>query len=376
MTSELFHRDVQAFDPTRPIEESVTPPKSWYTDPDFYRHEVARVFQRSWIPVGRVDAVQFPGDYFTVEVAGNPCVIVRGDDGKLYAHHNVCRHKGAIVAHQEDEGQHSCDLFQCPYHGWQYHLDGRLKKAPMLGQQRNFDRTAEGLQPMGVETWGPFVFIDMDAAMGGRDNPRDLHADVAPLEAALRGLRFDQLKFHRRYVYDMNCNWKVFADNSLDGGYHVMYAHQSLASGLEMQQFETEIFERTSVQVCDTKGHDSRLGERVVYAYLFPNLFINRYGDMMDTNIVLPMGVDRCRVIFDFYFDYEKLESWESRQKIRKSVASSHSIQQEDVEICESAQRGMQSMSWTSGRYSSTLERAVYAFHQLLHEELLIESPL
>lgn len=372
----VFREQLDAFDPHRPMVESVTPPKSWYTDVDFYEEEVARIFQRNWIPVGRVDAVQFPGDYLTVEVANNPCVVVRGEDGQLYAHHNVCRHKGAIVAHQEDEGRHSCDFFQCPYHGWQYDLNGRLKKAPMLGPQKDFDARSEGLQPIGVQTWGPFVFIDMDAAVGGRNNPRDLHADVAPLEEALVGLGFDHLKFHRRYTYDMNCNWKVFADNSLDGGYHVKYAHESLAEGLEMQEFETRIFERTSTQICETKGHDERLGERVVYAFLFPNLFINRYGDMMDTNIVLPLGVDRCRVIFDFYFDYEKLETWESRQKIRKSVASSHSIQLEDVEICESAQRGMQSMSWDCGRYSTVLEQAVHAFHCLLHEELQVDCPL
>jgi choline monooxygenase len=107
-----------------------------------------------------------------------------------------------------------------------------------------------------------------------------------------------------------------------------------------------------------------------MYAYLFPNFFINRYGNMMDTNTVLPLGVDRCCVIFDFYFDYDNLDEWESRKAIRQSLASSHTIQTEDIEICESAQRGMASMAWQHGRYSSVLERAVHAFHALHWLEL------
>ncbi len=301
---------------------------------------------------------------------GNPFVVVRDQQGDLRAHHNVCRHKGAVIAHEEDELQHQCEFFQCPYHGWEYHLDGKLKKAPLLGVQSDFRPERYGLAPISVDTWGPFVFVDLDGPVGGAQNPRKLHEDVAPITDLLTEMRFDQLKFYKRFVYDMNCNWKVFVDNSLDGGYHVHFAHEGLAEGLDMDHFETVIHDRTSIQVCDTTGGDPRLGDRVAYAYLFPNLFINRYGQMMDTNVVLPLGVDKCRVIFDFYFEYENFELWESRKLMRKAISSSHMIQEEDIEICESAQRGMNSMAWQHGRYSSILEKAVHAFHVLLWKEL------
>ncbi|MCA9187911.1 MAG: aromatic ring-hydroxylating dioxygenase subunit alpha, partial [Planctomycetales bacterium] len=347
-----------------------TPPGSWYTDPEFYQLEVARVFEKSWLPIGRIDQLAKPGDYITADIADNPIVVVRGDDGQPYGHHNVCRHKGAMLAEVEDDSRHRCAFFQCPYHGWEYQLDGRLRKAPMLGPQKNFDVSQYGLVPVSVDTWGPFVFVDLDGPIGGEGNPRVLHDDLAPIKGPLEDLGFEHLKFYKRFVYDMQCNWKVFADNSLDGGYHVKYAHEGLASGLDMEDFETHIFPRSSIQICNTTGDDARLGAKVMYAYLYPNFFINRYGNMMDTNIVMPVDVDRCRVIFDFYFDYDDMEAWESRRKIRQSVASSHSIQQEDIDICESAQRGMQSLAWRHGRYSSTLERAVHAFHVLLWHEL------
>ena len=90
----------------------------------------------------------------------------------------------------------------------------------------------------------------------------------------------------------------------------------------------------------------------------------------MDTNIVLPLTPNSCKVIFDFYFDYENFEDWDAKKRIRNSIADSHTIQEEDVAICESAQKGMNSMSWRYGRYSSSLERAVHAFHVLLWKEL------
>ena len=111
---------VEQFDTNRPIESSKTPPFAWYTDQAFYEYEVQRVFGRGWTPVGRLDQVLHPGDYFTSEVAGNPIVVVRDKTGELRAHHNVCRHKAAIVAKQEDETQHRCEYFQCPYHGWRF----------------------------------------------------------------------------------------------------------------------------------------------------------------------------------------------------------------------------------------------------------------
>lgn len=360
---------LERFDATRPIESSVTPPFEWYTDPDFYQLEMERVFQQSWIPIGRLDQVESPGAYFTGEVAGNPIVVARDKSGALRAHHNVCRHKAAIVASQEDDTQHRCEFFQCPYHGWEYHLDGRLKKAPMLGPQENFDPQENGLSSMSVDTWGPAVFVDLHNP-SGTSKPRSLSEDVKDINSPLEEAGFNQLKFYRRYSYDLNCNWKVFVDNSLDGGYHVAYAHEGLAQGLEMDRFETHIYDRTSIQICETTGGDKRLGDQVMYAYLFPNCFINRYGRMMDVNIVYPLAVDRCRVVFDFYFDYDDPDSWESRKAMRNSIASSHTIQEEDIDICESAQRGMQSIASVTGRYSSTLERAVHAFHQVLHHEL------
>ena len=359
------------FDPTLPVEAAPTPPASWYLDPGVYEAERREVFEKSWIAVGRLDQVAEPGAYFTGDVAGNPYVVLRDEQGELRAFHNVCRHHAAVVAQECGKTR---ELI-CPYHGWTYRLDGSLRSAPRMGRLEDFDPKEHGLPPIAVDTWGPLVLVDLDGALGGEDNPRDLEADAGPLQAPLAELGFDRMRWVERRSYQMDCNWKVFVDNSLDGGYHVAYAHERLAEGLAFEGYRTELFDRSAIQVCGSSGADERLGDKVVYAWLYPNLFLNRYGRMMDTNVVMPLGPDRCEVVFDFYFEERDAEEgdvsdWGVKRRLRKAIADSHTIQQEDVEICESTQRGLRSMSFTRGRYSSQLERAVHAFHVMLHRDI------
>jgi choline monooxygenase len=359
---------LRRFDPTKPIEEATTPPYVWYTDPSFYLDEKNDIFEKSWIAVGRVDQVATVGEYFTGEICGNPYMVVRGEDGVLRAFHNVCRHKAHVVA----QSCGTCEHFVCPYHGWTYKLDGSIKKIPHLGKVENFHEREFSLKPCGVDTWGPFVFIDLDAFWGNSvgKNRRDLHKDLDPLKGPLEELGLDRMKFYERRVYTMNCNWKVFIENSLDGGYHVAYAHESLAQGLQFDGYETVVTENTAIQTCTTVGTDKRLGGKVIYAWMFPNFFVNRYGNMMDTNIVLPLSVDKCQVIFDFYFDYENAKEWEIQKTIKRSIEESDRIQQEDVSVCESSQKGMNSMAFDYGHYSPKLEQAVHAFHRMVWSNL------
>jgi phenylpropionate dioxygenase-like ring-hydroxylating dioxygenase large terminal subunit len=201
MVYKDFDELLEQWDPNRGIEDSATPPRSWYTDPDFYQQEISRIFERCWLPVGRLDQVEHPSQYFTGEIAGNPFVVVRAaEDGKLYAHHNVCRHKGAIVARQEEGVHVSCAFFQCPFHGWEYNHSGSLKKAPLLGPQHGFNKERSGLPSISVDIWGPLIFLDLDGPFGGLSNPRNLKEDVKELNDILEASNWTKLKYSKRVV--------------------------------------------------------------------------------------------------------------------------------------------------------------------------------
>src|SRR4029077_14866932 len=111
-----------------------------------------------------------------------------------------------------------------------------------------------------------------------------------------------------------------------------------------------------------------RTGEAAYYWWVFPNFMMNIYQGVMDTNLVLPLGSDSCRVIMDFYF--AETEGTEAKAFIAQSIDVAHQIQLEDVGICEDVQRGLASRSYDTGRFSVKREAAGYHFHQLLARRL------
>lgn len=358
-------RDILAsYDDTAPLDHAYTIPASWYTDERVAGLEKQNVFGRTWQVVARLDQLQKPGDFVTADLAGEPLVIVRGQDQQLRAFYNVCRHHAAAVVMQE----HGCaNIFRCPYHGWSYGLDGALKGAPEFEGVCDFDRTQNALVPLKVAVWEPFVFVNLDP-------------DAAPLSDFLAGflpcvtpLNIASLHFFERRIYSLNCNWKVFVDNYLDGGYHVPHLHKALNSALDYKQYTIECEERFCLQSSPIVTSDdatvaaTRSGDRAWYVWQYPNFMINLYAGYMDTNLVLPDGVDRCKVIFDFYFDDV---SEAAAERNRQSIGVGELVNDEDVSICEAVQRGLHSRAYGAGRLSVRKEAGEHLFHRLLAADL------
>ena len=111
----------------------------------------------------------------------------------------------------------------------------------------------------------------------------------------------------------------------------------------------------------------TRTGDRAYYYWLYPNFMINIYQGVMDTNLVLPLGQDRCLVVFDFFFGDT---SPEREQYNHESVEVSDRVQAEDVDICESVQRGLHSRAYGAGRLSVRRETGEHLFHRLLAADL------
>ncbi len=150
---------VSSYNAAAPLAEASTIPASWYVDVRIAELERETVFSKTWQVMGRVDQVAKPGQFVTATVAGEPIVAVRGNDGVLRAFYNVCRHHAAAVV-TELCGQAS--ILHCPYHGWNYGLDGSLKGMPEFEGVKNFERKENGLVPVKVETWEQFVFVNLD----------------------------------------------------------------------------------------------------------------------------------------------------------------------------------------------------------------------
>ena len=363
---------VSSYDPDAPLAFASTIPASWYVDPRIADLERRTVFAQSWQFACRAHQVRTPGQFVSCELAGGePMVIVRGSDGVLRAFYNVCRHHAAaVVTEPEGVARH----LRCPYHGWTYSLEGALKGTPDFGGVCDFDRASNGLVPVHVDVWEQWVFVRI-ASQG----PSLAQFLDSGLREQTRPLQWDRLQWVERRTYTLDCNWKVFIDNYLDGGYHVPYLHKGLDSVLDYREYAIETGARFCLQhspLVSERGEpetaEVRQGDRARYYWVYPNFMVNAYGDTMDTNLVLPMAVDRTRVIFDFYFADVSDATGDRR---RASIDVSHRIQEEDEAICRSVQRGLASGGYTAGRLSVRREAGEHLFHRLLHADLLSGLP-
>ncbi len=348
---------IESYDPDVSLGLASTIPAPWYLDPDVAALEFTAVFSKTWQIAGRAEQVRENGHYISCDIAGHPIVVVRGDDGVLRGFFNVCRHHAAEIM-TECAGQ--ANQLRCPYHGWTYSLQGELKAAPDLGAVRNFDPSGMGLVPVDVDVWQKWVLVKLDP--GG---PSLASFAGEGLTSQFESLSLDTFFWMERRSYFLECNWKVFVDNYLDGGYHVPHLHKGLNSVLNYAEYRIETTDRFCLQ---SSPMDS--GSRALYYWIYPNFMINRYDNAMDTNLVIPLGTERTEVIFDFYFTDV---SNEARARNLANIAISEGIQDEDTAICKSVQRGLASRSYTAGRLSARREAGEHLFHRLLAGALRAE---
>src|SRR4029077_19732173 len=219
----------------------------------------------------------------------------------------------------------------------------RLRGTPEFDSVADFRREDNSLTPITVAVWGPLVCVHLGNAVP------PLEEYLAPLPQRTAGLGLERIHFVERRDYRLACNLKVVVDNFLDGGYHVNTIHPGLAGVLNYSQYRTEIAGQTSVQISPLKPATPksagdgmakvRTGDAAYYWWLFPNFMINIYQGVMDTNLVLPLGVDSCRVIMDFYFT--QTEETEAKHFKPQSIEAAHKIQREDIGIGEDVQRAL-----------------------------------
>jgi phenylpropionate dioxygenase-like ring-hydroxylating dioxygenase large terminal subunit len=361
------------------IECAFTLASKFYTDPHILEIEKSRIFLRTWQLVGTLShacgesngvkrTIADPESYFTAEVAGEPVLIVRDRQGTLRAFSNVCRHRAGPIA----LGSGCKNVLRCQYHGWTYTLDGRLIGTPDTDGVEFFDRSTMGMVPLRVEVWERFIFVNFDA------QAEPLSAYLGKIPEQARGFEFAGLQFAERRDYVINCNWKVYVDNYLEG-YHIPIAHPGLMREIDYAQYRTDTYRYYSQQFAPIRAMKKEdnaerayapgVGlQEAIYFWVFPNLMLNIYPDNISTNLIVPLGHDKTLTIFEWFF--HDISCPKVQDRMQKAIAFSDEVQQEDIGLCENVQRGLQSSTYNRGRYSVKRENGVHHFHMLLGEFL------
>jgi choline monooxygenase len=341
------------------VTRALTPATSFYTDSDGHSRELERVFRKSWQLAGHAAQLAESGDFFTTEICGESLLAVN-DTGVLRAFFNVCRHRSGPVA----AGCGRQKQFACRYHGWVYDLKGQLLRAAEMDGVVDFDPARIQLEPVRVERWGPLLFVALDPGIPALAEyfPR-LVADCAPY-----GL--ERMRYVTSQTYAVNSNWKVYVDNFLEG-YHIPLVHPGLNRELDYQSYATALRERHVMQYCPVREqgaehfHAAPGDPPAAYLWIYPNMMLNLYQGQLQANVVIPRGVDRCEVRFDWLAP-ESLADPASDARWRELVAFSDQVQAEDAGICEQVQRNLRSRACRPGRYSPRRETGVHHFHGLL----------
>jgi len=211
-------------------------PKSRYVDAAFLRLELDRIFARTWLLAGPEADVAEPGAYFTFELGSESVLVVRHPEG-VKAFHNVCQHRGRLL---REPGLGTARSFRCPYHLWEYGLDGVLQDLP---EPEQFAGCLAGdrprLRPVAAEAWGGFVWVNFDPA------PQPLAEFLGPVAEPLAAYRLDEYALTEDQTVDLPCNWKVGVD-AFNEAYHLRALHPQLLQMLDEGNVELELLGRHS----------------------------------------------------------------------------------------------------------------------------------
>ncbi len=208
-----------------------------YTSAHFADLEHQRMWPKVWTVACTVDHVREAGDFFEFRLGSYSVIVVRGDDGGLRAFQNVCLHRGNQLC--EGSGTGLAEI-RCPYHRWAWDLQGALREVPSRRGFGVLDNDQLGLIRASVDTWGPLVFVNLDATAG-------LLSDY--LEGVVEDSAWANLdEFHCAYTTTsaVESNWKVVADGFSET-YHVQGIHPEMLASIDDVNTEQHIWDRHSV---------------------------------------------------------------------------------------------------------------------------------
>jgi phenylpropionate dioxygenase-like ring-hydroxylating dioxygenase large terminal subunit len=348
------------------LDRGLTLPAEWYTSREHHERELEAVFARSWHYVGTTHDLAAPGDYVTTRIGTVPVVVTRDGSGALHGLVNVCRHR----CHEVAQGSGNRKTLQCPYHGWTYDLDGRLRNAPRADAEASFDPTDIALLPVRVEAWEPFVFAALD------DGVPPLHEALGPVPELMTryGFHFGGLERRRRIEYAIDANWKVYVENSLEC-YHCPVAHPGLARAVDTRPEVYQLGADGWVMTHESRLRDAARGEgdngpllelradvpEFQFYYLWPTFMIAPSPKRLWLGTLQPIDVGRTLVVTDFYF-----EPGLPDDTVDRSVEFSDQVLREDRELVESVQRGLASGRVEHGRLLPASERLLRHFQALV----------
>jgi choline monooxygenase len=330
-----------------------TLPWTWYTDREHFERERRLILRPGWHHVGPIAHLNAPGQVTNVTLAGMSVIVVADEDGTVRAFPNVCRHRGSELVGEFDQ---RVTRLQCRYHGWTWNTDGTLRAAPSTDVSAGDPCWA--LDQLPIARWGPMLFVKPS-----HDGP-DFDTVMGPLmDEIAKRVDVDTLVPIEHEVYFVKSNWKVWIEN-FNECYHCAVAHPEFTKVVHTnKRYEVERLGTYTV------GHKVRLraepDKMYYFAYGWPTLAL---GVSPDGNSI---GIISIRPDTAETMRYERQLYQPAGVQPKPLLADfKENLVQQDIDLCEMVQRGLDNGAYQEGCVVESREQAVLVFHELVNDHL------
>jgi len=334
-----------------------------YRSPERLKREL-EVFKSVPTPFCPSIALAKTGDYIAKRAAGVPLIVARGNDGKVRAFKNACRHRGAELA----SGAGCAGAFVCPYHGWSYGLDGALLGIPHEDGFPDVDKLTHGLKEVtAIETKGIIFILHQE--------PNEDHSKALEmLEGVPDILKSDQIIFEENSII-IEANWKLHLESFLEG-YHIKAAHAKTfypfgydnLTVIEHSGVHSRVtfpFQRIET-LADVAPKDRHVSDKLTYLnHLFPNVVLAELSHHRSLAILEPVDVTRTKVtVYNMTKSTDNTDAKAVIETAKRDLAFVNGTgQQEDIALVSGIQRSLPARAnevFTFGHF----EPAIVHFHK------------
>jgi len=350
-----------------PLEQAHTLPSHCYTDSKFFAREVATIFDNAWHFACRADELSKAGDTLCVDTVAGSCIVVRNTDDTLNAFINACRHRGTRLV----DASENCRSFVCPYHSWTYALDGSLRGAPGMDGVAGFVRDDFSLQPVRLDQWGGFIFVQFDTTAPA------LIDWLGDLPRQMSGHQPETMRTVRHKTFEVPSNWKFLIENALEA-YHTGTVHRTTLGAQDSDSIEASgnwdaLYvpseqDKTLATLPGESGGfpfistlSGRAAKGTFFSVIYPCTQIVFAQDCIWWLDFKPIDVSTTVLTLGSSFPQDTVASRDFEENVAAYYARWDNATPEDNSIAEAQQRGHQSGLTQPGRYALT-EHCVHKF--------------
>ena len=359
-----------------PLTQSYTLPKAAYTSDEVFDQEREKVLRKSWIPIARIDQVAEKSSFLTLDLLGQPVMVVHGNDDEIRVMSSVCLHRSAPIA----EGCGKRNVFTCPYHAWSYDTTGQLKRAPLMEGADNFDESMHRLPQIRSEIWRGFIFANLDL------EAEPLAPQVTDLTEYFKNFRLEETEIVETLEFESRWNWKVLVENFMEAYHHIAthsktfeptnHARESLIpdnsgpwSILHMPLADKSVDPAKP----PVEGLEDWQARDLFASVIFPYFLFAIQGQIVLWYQIIPGAADNLLLKIHIMLPTAFRDS-EDFDEIVKSIAATVTvIHEEDIEANDLVWSGLTAPMTEQGRLSP-FEKSIWQINQWWLDQMLADD--